>query len=75
MKKGIIGVLIIGLIASLGISGCSWVGRTAGKAQAKLERKANDLEEGYHQGYGDEKRQESSDEQNKQPTAPAGNAV
>lgn len=37
------------------VSGCSWLGRTAGKAQAKIERKASDLEHGYQQGYEEEK--------------------
>jgi hypothetical protein len=35
--------------------GCSWVGHTAGKAQAKIERKADSLEQGYHKGYEEEK--------------------
>jgi hypothetical protein len=36
-------------------AGCSWVGQTAGKAQAKIERKADDLEQGYQKGYEEEK--------------------
>jgi hypothetical protein len=35
--------------------GCSWVGHTAGKAQAKIERKADSLEQGYQKGYEEEK--------------------
>ncbi len=45
--------VVLGLVMSAG--GCAWVGRTAGKAQAKIERKANDLESGYHDGYKGEK--------------------
>lgn len=82
MRKGIISILIIGIIASLGLSGCAWVGRTAGKAQAKIERKANDLEQGYQQGYGDEKRREDAGKERSQPAqssgesaSPAGDAV
>lgn len=37
------------------VTGCAWVGKTTGKAQAKIERKAQDLEQGYHKGYEDEK--------------------
>jgi len=43
---------LIGLILS---TGCSWVGKTAGKAQAKIERKADALERGYEEGYTEEK--------------------
>ncbi len=35
--------------------GCAWVGRTAGKAQAKIERKADTVEGGYKEGYRQEK--------------------
>ena len=41
------------------VSGCSWMGRTAGKAQAKVERKADAVEQGYHQGYNEEKAKSS----------------
>ncbi len=33
---------------------CSWVGRTAGKAQAKMERKIESVEHGYKEGYASE---------------------
>ncbi|MBD8894990.1 hypothetical protein [Desulfovibrio desulfuricans] len=32
-------------------SGCSWVGRTAGKASAKIERKVDAVQQGYNDGY------------------------
>ncbi|MDR2744874.1 MAG: hypothetical protein LBB66_06755 [Desulfovibrio sp.] len=53
MKK----ILAIFLIAVLGFSlpSCSWLGRTVGKAKAKMERKADDVGRSYHQGYADEK--------------------
>ena len=35
--------------------GCSWVGETAGKAQAKLERKVGAMQQGYEDGYKNEK--------------------
>ncbi|MDR1686253.1 MAG: hypothetical protein LBR82_07430 [Desulfovibrio sp.] len=52
MKK--LGVLCMVLLLGISAGGCSWMGRTAGKAQAKVERKAHDLERGYHQGYEEE---------------------
>lgn len=42
-------------ILCVAVTGCSWVGQTAGKAQAKIERKTQDLEQGYHRGYEQEK--------------------
>lgn len=39
----------------VGVGGCSWMGKTAGKAQAKLERKTQAVEDGYHEGYESEK--------------------
>ncbi len=35
--------------------GCSWMGRTAGKAHAKIERKTEAVKEGYEEGYTEEK--------------------
>ena len=43
------------LATSVLLGGCSWMGRTAGKAQAKVERKIGSVEEGYHEGYSQEK--------------------
>ncbi|MDR1947728.1 MAG: hypothetical protein LBQ51_11265 [Desulfovibrio sp.] len=51
----ILGVLLIMLLPALSAGGCSWAGRTAGKAQAKIERGAQDLEQGYQRGYEEEK--------------------
>ena len=53
--KAIITLLLMGFSAALLLSGCAWAGRTAGKVQAKLERKAGSLERGYDQGYQREK--------------------
>ena len=50
---------LIPLGLSFVVSGCSWVGRTAGKAQAKIERKATTVEQSYHQGYEEEKEKEA----------------
>lgn len=36
-------------------TGCSWVGQTSGKVQAKLEQKAQAVTDGYHEGYEKEK--------------------
>jgi hypothetical protein len=48
----IIAVCLIGLFLS---TGCSWLGKTAGKAQAKIERKTDSVERGYEDGYKEEK--------------------
>jgi hypothetical protein len=45
------------LIALFFLSGgCSWVGRTAGKASAKIERKADAVQQGYNDGYKEEQK-------------------
>ncbi|MDR0826407.1 MAG: hypothetical protein LBN33_00810 [Desulfovibrio sp.] len=49
MKRLAVLFVICALGATLG--GCSWMGRTAGKTQATIERKAGEVEQGYHQGY------------------------
>ena len=46
-------------VSAVFCSGCSWAGRTAGKAQAKIERKADDVQDGYHRGYKEEKAKEN----------------
>lgn len=56
--KPIFRILVFMLLAVLALGtagGCSWMGRTAGKAQAKVERKVDAVEQGYHQGYSEEK--------------------
>jgi hypothetical protein len=53
MKRNIAIVLVI--LALGGMSGCQWMGRTAGKAQAAIEEGARNTEKGYHEGYGKEK--------------------
>ena len=47
--------LLLTLFSLTAVSGCSWVGRTAGKAQAKIEESADDTKSGYKQGYQQEK--------------------
>lgn len=42
-------LIAISLLGAAG--GCSWMGRTAGKAQAKVERNVKSMEEGYQEGY------------------------
>jgi len=48
--------LVLCLMACLLNQGCSWVGETAGKAQAKIERKVDAMQQGYEDGYKNEKR-------------------
>lgn len=45
-------LVLLGLTFS---AGCAKVGSTAGKAQAKIEKGAENMEEGYHEGYAKEK--------------------
>jgi hypothetical protein len=47
-----ISLVFLGLAFS---GGCSKIGSTAGKAQAKIEKGVSNMEEGYHQGYAKEK--------------------
>lgn len=57
--------LMIAVLA--GSTSCSWVGETAGKAHAKIERKTQSVESGYHRGYEEEKAKTAEKEQ---PEAP-----
>lgn len=59
MKKYLPLLCVPLLCLAMSMSACSWMGRTAGKAQAKIERGANSMEQGYNQGYKDEKAKES----------------
>lgn len=61
MKKCLSLLLSCVLVALL--AGCAWMGKTAGKAQAKIERGANEMEQGYNQGYKQEKAKEGKTEQ------------
>jgi hypothetical protein len=58
--------LIFGMFCAL-MAGCSWMGQTAGKAQAKIERKAQDLEQGYHKGYEGEKAKSPPEQEPQEP--------
>jgi hypothetical protein len=60
----ILAVCLIGIFLS---TGCGWASRTAGKAQAKLERKADSvertpdkIERSYDEGYNREKAKEKA---------------
>lgn len=75
MKNIYIYLIILTLCISTGLGGCAWMGRTAGKAQAKIERHAGETEDGYHQGYEAEKGKSKpapapKPQQNEQPNAP-----
>ena len=47
--------LLLILFSLTSFAGCSWMGRTAGKAQAKIEDSAQDTKQGYRLGYAEEK--------------------
>jgi Sec-independent protein translocase protein TatA len=76
MKK-ILATLLIALLG-FSLSSCAWVGRTAGKAKAKVERNVGDMDRAYEQGYTDEKRKtkktvqpsDATKNTDKQPTQP-----
>ncbi|MDR2893295.1 MAG: hypothetical protein LBV80_09480 [Deltaproteobacteria bacterium] len=53
MKRYLMLCLPFALLLALGA--CSEMGRTAGTAQAKIENGINDLGQGYHDGYAQEK--------------------
>jgi hypothetical protein len=55
MNMRIVIVCLAGFFLSTTCTGCSWLGQTAGKAQAKIERKVNAVEQGYEEGYKNEK--------------------
>lgn len=46
------------IVSALFCSGCAWMGKTAGKAQAKIERKVDDVQDGYNRGYKEERAKE-----------------
>jgi len=48
-------MILLAFITLIFSSGCAKVGSTAGKAQAKIERKVRAVEDGYQRGYAEEK--------------------
>lgn len=66
MKVAPIAIICMACIA---LSGCSWVGQTAGKTQAKIERKAQDLDAGYHKGYEAEKAKTAPKQNEAEPSS------
>ncbi len=55
MPRRALAAMILVTLALGAAAGCSWMGRTAGKAQAKVERKVDAVEKGYDEGYKEEK--------------------
>ena len=53
-----------------GLASCAWVGETAGKAQAKIERKTQAVESGYQRGYEEEKAKTAKKEHSEAPKPP-----
>lgn len=45
------GVLLLVVAGLFLVNACSWIGETAGKAQAGVEGAVKDTKEGYHKGY------------------------
>ena len=56
-------LLLTAILSAL--SGCAWMGKAAGKAQAKMENKIDVMDRSYHESYEEERnrgKQESSGE-------------
>ena len=51
------GVVLLLLFALFLMNACSWVGETAGKAQAGIEGAVKDTKEGYNKGYEEGKKE------------------
>lgn len=50
-------ILALAVFFSMALTtGCSWLGETAGRAQAGVENAINDTQAGYHKGYAQGKR-------------------
>ncbi|MDR1360057.1 MAG: hypothetical protein LBJ82_03655 [Deltaproteobacteria bacterium] len=45
-------------------SGCAWMGKAAGKAQAKVENKIEAMDRNYNESYDKERARGSSEERN-----------
>ncbi|MGE4441657.1 MAG: hypothetical protein AB7D27_09235 [Desulfomicrobium sp.] len=58
MIRNVVFFLIVACLLS---SGCEWAGRSVGKAQAKIERKADAVVDGYNEGYSSEKAKNNMD--------------
>lgn len=43
--------VLLMLLSFLSLSACSWMGETAGRAQAGMEEAVKDTREGYNKGY------------------------
>ena len=54
-------LLLAALVAGGG--GCAWMGKAAGKAQAKVENKVDAMDRSYHESYEQERAKGSSGKQ------------
>ncbi len=67
MMQSIRSVLLLVLLATLPLYGCSQIGEAAGKAKAGIENAISDTKSGYNRGYSGEKSpsgEKSSSEKN-----------
>ncbi|MDL2306856.1 hypothetical protein LJC48_02330 [Desulfovibrio sp. OttesenSCG-928-C06] len=54
-SKILICIITAVLLASVSMGGCNWMGRTAGKTKAAVEDSVDSMQQGYKDGYEDEK--------------------
>lgn len=52
----ILGIFVL-MFSIFSLSGCGWVGNTAGKTEAKIEKGYEQMQDGYREGYASEKNQ------------------
>ncbi len=59
MSKGAALLFLTAVLA--GVSGCAWMGKTAGKAQAKMENSIEAMDRSYRESYEQERARGSSE--------------
>ena len=66
MRQWIVNGAALLLLAAVPVcaSGCAWMGKAAGKAQAKVENKIDAMDKSYHDSYERERAKGSSEKQN-----------
>ncbi len=52
MLRIVVAMCLVTCLFCVGISGCTWMGRTTGQAVRGMEDSANDFQKGYDEGHG-----------------------
>jgi outer membrane lipoprotein-sorting protein len=61
--SGGVALLLLAMVPAF-VSGCAWMGKAAGKAQAKVENKIDAMDKSYHDSYGQERAKGAPEKQN-----------